>query len=92
MQEYKREKNTVEAQLKDMRKKARYHDDHLRVIDLWFKQLIDEVKSISPGVIHDSDGFQPTKHLESISRIAPGRSNHYYPDFLVEIKHFNLMC
>jgi len=44
MLEYKREKSTLETQLKDMRKKARYHDDHLRIIDSWFQQLIDEVK------------------------------------------------
>ena len=47
MQEYKREKNTLETTLKEMRKKARYHDDHLRAIDAWFKQLIDEVKGMA---------------------------------------------
>lgn len=49
MQEYKREKNTLESQLKDTRKKARYHDDHLRIIDAWFQQVIDEVKSVAKG-------------------------------------------
>ena len=47
MQEYKREKNTLETTLKEMKKKARYHDDHLRAIDAWFKQLIDEVKGMA---------------------------------------------
>ena len=55
MQEYRREKNTVESQLKEMRKKTRYHDDHLRVIDLWFKQLIDEVKAMIPDTMEDTD-------------------------------------
>lgn len=49
MQEYKREKNTLETQLKEMRKRSRYHDDHLRAIDSWFKQLIDEVKIMAQG-------------------------------------------
>ena len=49
MLEYKREKNTLEGQLKDIRKKARYHDDHLKAIDAWFKQLIDEVKVLAEG-------------------------------------------
>ena len=81
MQEYKREKNTVESQLKEMRKKTRYHDDHLRAIDLWFKQLIDEVKIIIPGaedekvdcssipsslLFADDETFE--KHLQSRSR------------------------
>ncbi|KEF58224.1 E3 ubiquitin-protein ligase BRE1 [Exophiala aquamarina CBS 119918] len=49
MQEYRREKNTLETQLKEMRKKARYHDDHLRIIDSWFQQVVDEVKLASKG-------------------------------------------
>ena len=55
MQEYRREKNTVEGQLKEMRKKTRYHDEHLRVIDLWFKQLIDEVKTMIPDAMENND-------------------------------------
>ncbi|KAL1964218.1 hypothetical protein VTN77DRAFT_7176 [Rasamsonia byssochlamydoides] len=44
MQEFKREKLTLESKLKEMTKAATYHNDHLRIIDAWFKQLIDEVK------------------------------------------------
>ena len=39
MKEFKREKNAVEAELRDIEKKSRYHDDHLRAIDLWFEQV-----------------------------------------------------
>jgi E3 ubiquitin-protein ligase BRE1 len=81
MQEYKREKNTLEGQLKEMRKKARYHDDHLRVIDSWFQQVIDEVKVIAkddddvdmdaeslPSSLLFSDQDQFEEHLRSRSR------------------------
>src|SRR5258708_2804588 len=81
MQEYKREKNTLEAQLKEMRKKARYHDDHLRIIDSWFQQVIDEVKVIAkedddvdmdaeslPSSLLFSDQEQFENHLRSRSR------------------------
>ncbi|CAG8896496.1 unnamed protein product [Penicillium egyptiacum] len=44
MQEYKREKSSLESRLSQMSKATTFHNDHLRVIDLWFKQLIDEVK------------------------------------------------
>jgi E3 ubiquitin-protein ligase BRE1 len=44
MQEYKREKQSLEEQVKQAEKKALYHDDHLRIIDAWFKELVDEVK------------------------------------------------
>lgn len=39
MQEYKREKVTLEAKVKELTKAATYHNDHLRVIDVWFKQV-----------------------------------------------------
>ncbi|KAI9837561.1 MAG: hypothetical protein M1819_007212 [Sarea resinae] len=47
MQEYKRERSTLEGRLAELTKKFTYHDDHLRVIDTWFKQLLDEIKIIS---------------------------------------------
>ncbi|KAK5047991.1 hypothetical protein LTR84_006181 [Exophiala bonariae] len=55
MQEYRREKNTLETQLKEMRKKTRYHDDHLRIIDSWFQQVVDEIKLVSKGNDEDVD-------------------------------------
>ena len=39
MREYKRERNTVEAELREIEKRSKYHDDHLRTIDLWFDQV-----------------------------------------------------
>jgi hypothetical protein len=39
MLEYKREKATLEAQLKDIQKRSANHDDHLRVIDAWWSQV-----------------------------------------------------
>lgn len=39
MREYKREKATIESQLNEMEKRSRYHDDHLRTIDIWFDQV-----------------------------------------------------
>jgi E3 ubiquitin-protein ligase BRE1 len=39
MREYKREKATFEAQVAEMEKRSKYHDDHLRIIDLWFSQV-----------------------------------------------------
>ncbi|THC89042.1 hypothetical protein EYZ11_011513 [Aspergillus tanneri] len=44
MQEYKREKVSLESKLKEMSKATAYHNEHLRVIDSWYNQLIDEIK------------------------------------------------
>ncbi|ETN45535.1 uncharacterized protein HMPREF1541_09367 [Cyphellophora europaea CBS 101466] len=49
MREYKRERDTLSSQLEDMRKRTQYHDEHIRSIDAWFKQLINEVKHMVPG-------------------------------------------
>ncbi|OOQ82094.1 E3 ubiquitin-protein ligase bre1 [Penicillium brasilianum] len=46
MQEYKREKAGLESRLDRMSKAAAHHDNHLRAIDAWFRQLVDEVKTI----------------------------------------------
>lgn len=39
MKEYKREKVALENQVANMEKRSAYHDDHLRIIDLWFSQV-----------------------------------------------------
>ncbi|KAJ5826149.1 hypothetical protein N7474_003287 [Penicillium riverlandense] len=44
MHEYRREKSTLESRLNQMSKNTAHHNDHLRVIDAWFNQLIDETK------------------------------------------------
>ncbi|KAI9741915.1 MAG: E3 ubiquitin-protein ligase bre1 [Cirrosporium novae-zelandiae] len=44
LQEYKRERNTLESRIKELNKRYAYHDDHIRIIDAWFNQLLEEVK------------------------------------------------
>ncbi|KAF2142934.1 uncharacterized protein K452DRAFT_317826 [Aplosporella prunicola CBS 121167] len=41
--EYKRRKADLEERVADLEDRSKYHDDHLRIIDLWFTQLVDEV-------------------------------------------------
>ena len=40
MREYKREKDTLESQLRDVQKRSVDHDDHLRIIDAWWTQVL----------------------------------------------------
>jgi E3 ubiquitin-protein ligase BRE1 len=56
MQEYKRDKVSLEAKLKESAKATAYHADHLRVIDAWYNQLIDEVKLLLGSPDEDSKG------------------------------------
>lgn len=39
MQEYKRDKVSLEAKLKETSKATAYHNDHLRIIDSWYSQV-----------------------------------------------------
>lgn len=39
MQEYKREKSTLESRLKEVSKTVTNHEEHIRVLDAWLKQV-----------------------------------------------------
>ncbi|PSS22448.1 hypothetical protein M430DRAFT_98742 [Amorphotheca resinae ATCC 22711] len=55
MLEYKREKATLESQLRDVQKRSVDHDNHLRVIDAWWSQLLDEVRLLGEDKVPESD-------------------------------------
>ncbi|KKA23278.1 Histone ubiquitinationc protein (Bre1) [Rasamsonia emersonii CBS 393.64] len=75
MQEFKREKLTLESKLKEMTKAATYHNDHLRIIDIWFKQLIDEVK-ILVGDIDEKEKDQQTFRTSLLFEDNENFENH----------------
>ncbi|KAL4738665.1 BRE1 E3 ubiquitin ligase-domain-containing protein [Aspergillus similis] len=69
MQEYKRDKVSLEAKLKESAKATAYHGDHLRVIDAWYNQLIDEVKLLLGSTDEDSkdrSSFQSALQFEDL--------------------------
>lgn len=47
MKEYKREKKHYEELYADLSRKALHHDEHLRVIDAWMAQLLDELRLLA---------------------------------------------
>ena len=51
MNEYKREKRHFETLCADLGRKMVHHDNHLRTIDAWFSQLLDEVKIIATDAL-----------------------------------------
>lgn len=63
LREYKREKATIESQLSEIESRSQYHDDHLRTIDIWFDQLVDEIKVLS------GEKLPVTQHLDSTRSI-----------------------
>ncbi|KAI1247631.1 hypothetical protein MGN70_011521 [Eutypa lata] len=61
MLEYKREKSTLETRLDEYARRATNHDDHLRVVDKWWLQLLQEIELLAEGRISQtgSDGIMP---------------------------------
>lgn len=51
MKEYKREKKHYEDLYLDLNKKLTHHDDHLRTIDAWFAQLLDELRVLATDAL-----------------------------------------
>ncbi|KAL5334802.1 hypothetical protein BJX70DRAFT_347764 [Aspergillus crustosus] len=54
MQEYKRDKLSLEAKLKETSKATTYYNDHLLILDAWYSQLVDEVKVLLGSPNDDS--------------------------------------
>ncbi|KAL9587749.1 MAG: hypothetical protein Q9212_000041 [Teloschistes hypoglaucus] len=80
MQERKRECNSLDAENKLLRKNSEYHDDHLRAIDAWFAQLLDEIMILAnradrneafstfPSALLTTDNRTFEQHLQSRSK------------------------
>ncbi|EGX94118.1 ubiquitin ligase protein BRE1 [Cordyceps militaris CM01] len=57
MQEYSRRAATAESRLEEVHKRAVHHDDHIRIIDAWWQQVLDEIELLADASI-------PTKKLD----------------------------
>ncbi|KAL8827710.1 MAG: hypothetical protein Q9191_003019 [Dirinaria sp. TL-2023a] len=90
MQEYKRDRSHLETRLKDLSKRTAYHDDHLRMVDAWFSQLLDEIKllvaditnqasySSFPSALLNSDKLAFEMHLQSRSKSISSAISHLF--------------
>lgn len=52
MRVYKREISDLQSRLDELAKQSTYHDDHLRIVDAWFGQLLEEISIVC-------DNFEP---------------------------------
>ncbi|VBB86753.1 Putative E3 ubiquitin-protein ligase BRE1 [Podospora comata] len=51
MQEYKREKASLESRVQELEKNHTDHDDHIRVVDAWLHQLLQEIELLVDGTV-----------------------------------------
>ncbi|KAK6506824.1 hypothetical protein TWF481_005284 [Arthrobotrys musiformis] len=68
MKAYKREKELSETQLEELQKRCIFHDDHVRVVDSWFDQLLDEVRILVDADLVES---QSQQNGETPARVPP---------------------
>ncbi|KAK9360122.1 BRE1 E3 ubiquitin ligase-domain-containing protein [Lipomyces starkeyi] len=47
MQIYRRERDLLQTRVTEIEQRSAYHDDHLRVLELWWDQLLNEVNILS---------------------------------------------
>ncbi|KAK9470377.1 BRE1 E3 ubiquitin ligase-domain-containing protein [Dipodascopsis tothii] len=52
MQVYRRERDVLQAHVQDIEQRAANHDDHLRLIEAWWDQLLDEVRLRLDGKVN----------------------------------------
>ncbi|KAK6362155.1 hypothetical protein TWF730_005852 [Orbilia blumenaviensis] len=68
MRAYKREKELTEARLEELQKRCIFHDDHVRVIDAWMDQMLDDVRIL---VDEDLATIQLEQNGETPARVPP---------------------
>ncbi|KAM7204018.1 BRE1 E3 ubiquitin ligase domain containing protein [Naviculisporaceae sp. PSN 640] len=73
MLEYKREKSNLEARLQDIEKRAVHHDDHIRVMDAWWLQFLEEIELLAEGIV-SSTSTSSGAHFGGQS--SPGVCHH----------------
>ncbi|KAL2164187.1 hypothetical protein VTH06DRAFT_3402 [Thermothelomyces fergusii] len=51
MLEYKREKINLESRVQELEKNSTDHDDHIRIVDAWVLQLLQEIELLVEGAV-----------------------------------------
>ncbi|KID79986.1 E3 ubiquitin-protein ligase [Metarhizium brunneum] len=67
MQEYSRKAATAESRLEELHKRCVHHDDHLRIIDGWWRQLLEELEVAAEPTL---SGNAPTTDPPYLSAIG----------------------
>lgn len=66
MNDYKRQAATFETRVEELLKRSTYHDDHIRIIDAWLLQLIQEIELLCEGKISTKPGSKDSPYLSAL--------------------------
>ncbi|KAH7170462.1 BRE1 E3 ubiquitin ligase-domain-containing protein [Dactylonectria macrodidyma] len=67
MQEYSRKAATAESRLEELHKRSVHHDDHLRIIDAWWRQVLEELELIAESTVSISSTSSDPPFLSGVS-------------------------
>ncbi|KAF7542537.1 hypothetical protein G7Z17_g11485 [Cylindrodendrum hubeiense] len=67
MQEYSRKAATAESRLEELHKRSVHHDDHLRIIDAWWRQVLEELELLAESTV-SSSATSSGKNIASVVR------------------------
>ncbi|KND95115.1 E3 ubiquitin-protein ligase BRE1 [Tolypocladium ophioglossoides CBS 100239] len=67
MQEYSRKASTAESRLEELHKRCVHHDDHLRIIDAWWRQLLEEMDLITGSSLSATVSTTEPPYLSGVS-------------------------
>jgi len=71
MNEYKREQKYWQKEYTKLSDKLTHHDEHLRTIDAWFSQLLDEVRILASDTLPT-----PPPSAPSASGMTPSNTTY----------------
>ncbi|KAH0494107.1 hypothetical protein TgHK011_000740 [Trichoderma gracile] len=55
MQEYSRKAATAEARLEELHKRSVHHDDHIRIVDAWWRQMLEELELLVESAVSTTE-------------------------------------
>lgn len=67
MQEYSRKAATAESRLEELHKRSVHHDDHLRIIDAWWRQVLEELELLAESTVSSSSTSSDPPYLSGVS-------------------------
>ncbi|KAI6782210.1 E3 ubiquitin-protein ligase-like protein [Emericellopsis cladophorae] len=67
MQEYSRRATTAESRLEELHKRSVHHDDHIRIVDAWWLQVLEELEVIANSQIPDATSEDGPPYLSSVT-------------------------
>ncbi|CAG9937755.1 unnamed protein product [Clonostachys rosea f. rosea IK726] len=67
MQEYSRRASTAESRLEELHKRSVHHDDHLRIIDAWWLQVLEELQLLAESTISSNPTPSDGRYLTGVT-------------------------